>query len=154
VIEERATVVRVQGEDVWVSAERHSTCGQCGARTGCGTSALGDFLARRQLLLRVGNTCDARAGDEVILGIAENAFLTGSLIIYGAPLMLLLVGAATGSSLGEGLRLGGEGASVAGGAIGFVCGLLWARWRSLNPALRARVRPVMLKRSERPATGS
>lgn len=153
-IEERATVVRLDGDHAWVAAERQSSCGQCAAKTGCGTSALGDFLARRRPTLKVRNTCRAAVGDDVILGIAEDAFLTGSLIIYGAPLLLLLVGAATGSSLGAGLRLEGEGASILGGLLGFLCGVLWARWRTVDPALRDRVRPVMLKRMTGPPTVS
>lgn len=144
-IEERATVVEVRGPDVLVTAERSSTCGQCAARRGCGTSALADYLARRQPLLLVENTLDARVGDEVRLALDEGALLTGSMLVYAVPLGVMLLGAATGDRLAAGVGGSPDGFALVGAIIGFALGGLWTRWRLRSALLRRRVRPAMLE---------
>ncbi|WP_296896903.1 SoxR reducing system RseC family protein, partial [Thiohalocapsa sp.] len=99
-IEEQATVVRVDQTIAWVEAMRRSTCGQCSAAAGCGTSLLDRFLGRRPLRLEVENSLDVGTGDRVIVGVPEGAMLRAAAAAYLGPLLGLLLGAVLGRHLG------------------------------------------------------
>ena len=86
-IEENGQVVEVQGEFAWVEHERTSTCGSCSVRKGCGTSAIARVLGQRRVRLRVLNRINAAVGDQVVVGIAEQGLLRGSLAVYAMPLL-------------------------------------------------------------------
>ena len=112
-IEETAQVVRVDGADVWVETRRRSTCSGCAAEKGCGTAALSKVLGNRRTLVRVLADMPLRVGDQVVIGIAEQALVRGSLAVYAVPLLLLLLGAVIGDmGAGRGLWDNGEAGSL------------------------------------------
>lgn len=144
-IEEQATVVEVEGDLAWVESGARSGCGGCAARQGCGTGALGQWLRRRARAVPAVNPVGARVGERVVIGLAEEALLRGSLLVYLSPLLGMLgLGL-----LGERLALiwGGGGAeplAMLGGLVGLVAGLVWARSRSASR--EGRFQPVVLRR--------
>ncbi len=92
-LQERGEVVEVEPGAVWVRTRRLSTCSACSARAGCGHA----------LLDRLQNTCDSAyirarcsdkvtVGDRVVIGIAEQAVVQGSLLVYVWPLLALMLG--------------------------------------------------------------
>jgi sigma-E factor negative regulatory protein RseC len=146
-IEERATVVRVEGVHAWVETQRHSACGQCGARSGCGTATLAKVLGRRRTQLRVLNPVGAETGDEVTVGIREQALLRGSLAVYAVPLLLMIALAMLGGLI-AGDSTYREGLSVAFGGLGLLAGLVWMALFSRAIATDPRYQPVILGRAE------
>ncbi len=72
-IEQRARVVGTEAGFALVEAAPSGGCGTCGVQGGCGVSKLGRLLPRRSRVLRVTNELGARPGDEVTLGVAEDA---------------------------------------------------------------------------------
>ena len=116
-IEERARVVDADVDFADVVAMRHSACGGCQAKSGCGTSVLADWLPKRELRFRLPNTIDVVRGDVVIVGLDENELQRASLLMYALPLAGLLLGAICGDQLASRLGL-----SMELGAI--LCGLL------------------------------
>jgi sigma-E factor negative regulatory protein RseC len=123
-IEESAHVVESEGEYAWVETERRSSCGSCSAK-GCGTGALSKILGRRSQRLKVLNPVDAKPGDEVVLGIREQALLQGSLAVYIVPLLAMLAGGLLGKALAPQWGADAEGLSVLLGLTGLVVGFLW-----------------------------
>lgn len=101
-IEEKATVVDVEGQFAWVETQRQSTCSACSANKGCGTATLSKVLGQKRTRVRVLNDLGARPGDNVIVGLQEGALLRGSLAIYALPLLMLFGGALFGAVLAEG----------------------------------------------------
>lgn len=145
-IEEPATVVAVEGETARVSPLRRASCGQCAAQGGCGVGALAHYFGHRQPQLSVPNKLGAVPGDTVIIGLRDDALLSGSLLVYALPLGSMLIGAALAAPLGGGAA--SDVLVLIGGMAGFGIGALAARWRLRCAALRQRVEPVMLRTTE------
>lgn len=89
-IEETAMVVRIDGDYAWVKTERQSTCGQCSAQKGCGTSVMARWFDKKMLDMRVLNQIDARVGEQVMIGLKEDALVKSSLLMYILPLLSML----------------------------------------------------------------
>ncbi len=138
-IESPARIRRIEGDTAWVISEAPSSCGACAGK-GCGSSVFARFWHADAAEYPVANPIGARAGEAVVIGVPDGALLQASLASYGAPLLLLLTGAAIG-----GLIFGEPGA-IGGGLCGLALAALWLRLRE-NPKFV----PVILRRG---STGS
>jgi len=152
VIEERARVVELDGDGVWVETRRRSTCGGCSARGGCGTATLATVLGNRRSRVRVLARPGLRPGDEVVIGIRGQALVRGSLAVYAVPVLLLLAGALAGEYIaGRGLAESAEAASILLGLLGLGAGLGWLRRFTRRIRNDHRYQPVVLRRITPPA---
>lgn len=141
-IEEHGRVLSVEHGAVWVETVRRSACGSCQARNGCGQTVLQRLgLGARQGFIRVLNEQtehDCRVGDEVIIGIPENAILHGSLLVYLIPLLALFLGALMVQAVGA-----AEPLIILAGFSSMGIGFAAVRWHShrlrSNPAFMPRV---------------
>jgi sigma-E factor negative regulatory protein RseC len=73
------------------------------------------------------NSVNARVGDEVTIGIDEQALLGASLLVYALPLILMVVASVLGHQLSGGHDGAAMLAAVAGLAVGFFAGRKWQR---------------------------
>jgi sigma-E factor negative regulatory protein RseC len=153
-IEQRARVVGTDGGFALVEAAPSGGCSSCGVQGGCGVSKLGRLLPQRTRLLRVPNDLGARPGDEVALGLPDDALLRSALAAYLPPLLGLLGGAVLAGALSP-----GETWALPGAAIGLLLGLaasriLSRRWderhapRMVARQPGARAVPVVWHRTE------
>ncbi len=138
-IEQRARVVATEPGYALVEAAPSGGCSACGVQGGCGVSKLGKLLPQRARLLRVANELAARAGDEVTLGVADDALLSSALAAYLPPLAGLLAGALIAAALGS-----GDLWPMLGAAGGLLPGL--AASRALSRRRQARHAPRMVAR--------
>ncbi|MDH3451801.1 MAG: SoxR reducing system RseC family protein, partial [Gammaproteobacteria bacterium] len=111
----------------------------CAAGQGCGAGwLLRCFGTRAGETLVLDNSGGHAAGDRVVLSIPERWLLLAAGVVYGAPLLGLLVGAALGDLVGQ------DAGAMLLGAAGFVLGAVFARvlnaWlaKACPLALRAR----------------
>ena len=88
---ETARVIQRDGKRVELELQRGSACGHCELSQGCGTGALGRLLGKRSRPLVIETDQDCRAGDLVVLAIPEGALVSASLLLYGLPLLGLLL---------------------------------------------------------------
>ncbi|MBL4834912.1 MAG: SoxR reducing system RseC family protein [Pseudomonas sp.] len=89
-IEERGRVVSVESGAAWVETIRRSTCGSCQARAGCGQALLERLgSGARRGFIRVIAAHPVEVGDEVIIGLPEDAVLKASALMYVLPLLML-----------------------------------------------------------------
>lgn len=144
-IEEHARVVAVQGDTALLQTQRQSSCGSCEVKSGCGTSVLAGIVGQKITQLKVRNTLNARPGDEVVLGMEEHALVTGSLLVYGVPLLMLLLGALMGEAMASQLGMNADLLPVVGGATGFVLAFLLVRGVLRRTAVGLQMNPVMLR---------
>ena len=101
-IEEQAKVIEVDDDFVIVETQRKSACGQCSAASACGTSLLDKLFAGRTSRLRVlRNGHEVAAGEQVVVGLHESAMLQVSFIVYGLPLLCMIISALAGLALQE-----------------------------------------------------
>ena len=101
-IEETAKIVELEGEFAWVETQRKSACGACAVNKGCGTATIAKVLGKKRTRVRAINRLNAKLGDEVVIGIQEQALVRGSIAVYAVPLVFLLLGGMLGEWLGQG----------------------------------------------------
>ena len=118
---------------IYVEAARRAACDACSVKSGCGTSVLSKVLGRRSTRILARNAAGARVGDQVIVGVDEAAYLRGSLLLYGAPLL-----SAGLAALAMRLLAGpGDGPEALAALVGLAGGLLWTRKTRWLPGVEA-----------------
>lgn len=133
-IEEQATVTAVHGALAEVVTLRRSACGSCNAKGGCGTSLLATWFPQRTLRFRLANVIGANPGDTVLLGLDEGFLQRGSLLLYGLPLVGLLLGAVGGEWVFKTQGYPPELGAVSSGLLGLIAALMAVRHFSQNRA--------------------
>ena len=149
-IEEHAQVVAVNDGDVWVETQRRSACGQCAANKGCGTATLAKVLGNKRSRVRALNptSVSVAVGDEVVIGIDEQALVRGSLAVYTVPLLSLFIFGLLGQTLGTQLLIGSSELMTIGfSVVGLVLGFLWVRRFTTRIGNDDRYQPVLLRQA-------
>ena len=130
-MEETAKVLSVSDDIAHVEIARNSTCGSCKA---CGIGADG-----KTMVTDVSNTLHAKAGDLVVLSIADSTITYFAALAYGLPSLALLIGFFLFRQIAVVVRLFGSAdlASVAGAVLCTIPALLTvraasARWRNVS----------------------
>lgn len=121
-ITEKGTVIALKDDRVWVQTIRQSACESCSARSGCGQRVLASASRGRANQILVENTVRARVGDDVTIGIDEQALLGASLIVYALPLLLMVLASILGHRLSGGADVGAIVGAVGGLLAGFLVG--------------------------------
>jgi sigma-E factor negative regulatory protein RseC len=88
-IEEIAVVAKVENHQVWVESKPASGCGSCKQNGSCSTSVLSKMIRKRSV--EVDSDIDLRAGDEVVIGIQESVLIRASMLLYLAPLVVMVL---------------------------------------------------------------
>jgi sigma-E factor negative regulatory protein RseC len=105
-LSETGRVVAVEADPVWIEADRSAACGKCAARAGCGQGAMSALLQNGKGRVRAtsGETLTAAQctlGDEVVIQVPEATLLSGTLLIYGFPLVTGIVLSILASTWGD-----------------------------------------------------
>jgi sigma-E factor negative regulatory protein RseC len=151
VITETGRVVEVHGEWALVACRRQVECPRCAEGRGCGGGVLGKLLGDRLHKVRaVTGAVAVTPGDQVVIGLGEDAVLRAALVVYLVPLLAALAG---GAAVGVGLGAG-EAGSMAGAVAGFVLGLSWARGYGRRHAGDAALQPTILRRTDGSGCGA
>lgn len=82
-------VVEVDQDNLVLEVVPQSTCGSCSVKQGCGTSVLASSVGQKVIHFKLPDTVGAGVGDRVVLGIPENAVVSGSLMMYLLPLVVM-----------------------------------------------------------------
>lgn len=119
-IEQPATVVSIDEQQIWLDVERQSTCSGCKLRSGCGTGLLSRHVGQRFSRLAVPRTQNLQVGEQVHVQIAEEELLQGALMMYLLPLLGLIAGAALVN-----LMSGPAWLEIISGLTGLTLGFIW-----------------------------
>lgn len=139
-LEEHGVVVKVEDEFAWIQTQRHNACGHCHSKDSCGTASLSQVLGQKTTYVKVLNALSARVGDNVVVGLEEQALLRGSLVIYFLPLLCLFAAAIFAETWFQ-----FEPLTMLFGIAGLVAGLFWVKRITANMADDARYQPVILR---------
>ena len=145
-IEQSALVVTVEGELAEVETQRQTACGDCSAKSGCGTSLLAEVFGKRRSRLWVSNPIQAQPGERVVIGLHESPFLRAAFSLYATPLLAMIGGALIGEWLAERSASSVELGALVGGLSGLVAGFMWLRRFSRSSRNDRDYRPVVLRR--------
>ena len=149
-IEETATVVKCEGEFAWVEAQRQTTCGNCAANKGCGTSVLAKVIGKKVSRMKAINQAQARVGDTVIVGMKEAALVKGSLAVYMIPLVFMLLFAVTGNVVAAQMAWQTELVVILFAILGLLTAGLWLRGFTHRIEHDNEYQPVVLRRLPTP----
>lgn len=147
-IEEYAQVVELNAEGVWVETQRRTACGQCAANKGCGTATLARVLGNKRSRVRALNpkATPVAVGDEVVIGINEQALVRGSLAVYTLPLLTMFVFGLLGQLLATQLLFeNSEFVTIVFSMLGLLLGFLWVKRFTYRIARDERYQPVLLR---------
>ncbi len=146
-IEERARVIAVENDKLLLEAQTQSACGGCEARQGCGTSVLSKWVGRRFTRFQATNTVNARVGDEVVVGLAEEAMLKGSILVYLMPLLAMIVSAVLADSLIPFDAAARDVLVLFAAVAGFVLMLVVSRRFLSSRRNRSQLQPVVIRKN-------
>lgn len=146
-IEEYARVIAVENDQLLLEAETRAACNACAARQGCGTSVLSKWVGRKFTRFQAPNTVNARVGDEVVVGLAEEAMLTGSLLVYLLPLLAMIAFALLADSLIATDVAWRDLLVVVAAVAGFALMLLVSRLLLSTSSNRSRLTPVVIRKN-------
>jgi len=148
-IEERAKVVNIDGSDIWVETQRRSACDHCAVNKGCGTSVLAKVIGVKSSRVRVLNPDEKKVsiGDEIVVGINEQALVRGSMIIYLLPLVFLFVFGLLGQTLSVQMNImTPDVMAILAGLSGLLLGFSLVKLFSIQIGSDSRYQPVLLHR--------
>jgi sigma-E factor negative regulatory protein RseC len=132
-IEESATVVSTEDRYAIVETWQRPGCGACSSAGSCSTSVLSGLFKRRHNRLEVSNPIHAKPGEQVIIGLQENALLKISLMAYLLPLVCMILLALLMQGLATHFTWhAGELPQVVGGLLGLIGGFFLLKrlaWR-------------------------
>lgn len=128
-MEARARILRIENGQAWVKLSgKQGGCGRCDEPGGCGSVQLSHAFGMPKDEFSMPVDTRFAVGDAVVIRIPDGAPLRAALVSYGLGTLLLLVGAALGSLLGEGAHSDAWG--LAGGGAGLA--LAWVINRVLS----------------------
>jgi len=133
-VEARVRVVSAADGMVWVSSSESSGCSACQSQSRCGISGLGKYLSHQRAALPIQHP-GACVGDELLVCVDEAELLRAGAFAYLLPAMLAVIAAALADALGA-----GDLATVFAALLGFITGLIVARF--LAPTPRIRTSPI------------
>ncbi len=145
-LEMRAVVVSVQGEQAEISPLGGGGCGHCDDTNGCGSGKLSQmFCGSQTRKFMVRNQAGARVGDEVNVSLPAGILLRSSWRMYLLPLLLMLGGGLIGASL-AGETASRDGFALLGSMIGLVSGFVWGKISSSTETSQAVVLSITTPR--------
>jgi sigma-E factor negative regulatory protein RseC len=126
-IEEQVVITSIDQSGAWVEGIQQSACGSCSAKAGCGQHAMTQLGRKVSLWLpleHLSDTVDFNVGQQVVVGLPEGAILRSTVVLYGLPLLALVLGAIIGhAAWGE---VGSILISVVSMLIGFKLAQYWS----------------------------
>lgn len=140
-LETRAIVVHLQGNEALVEAKGGGGCGQCDSEKGCGSGKLSQMFCSKPRQFKVHNEANAGVGDEVQITLPDGVLLRSSVIMYVMPLSLLLSGGMLGAHWSSDATVRDIYAAI-GSLLGLVVGFVLARWISKRQLVTAVARPI------------
>ena len=141
-IEEKGTIVAVDEQFVWVNTLRESVCQSCSASHGCGQKALNSLSSGRSSQVRVARSLNVEVGDQVLIGIEEEALVRASFLAYLLPIITLILGAALAE---KALQLSDPLVALAG-LVSLLLGVLLVKTLSLRLSCNPAYHPQLLRK--------
>jgi len=145
-LKEYGIVVELENQFAIVKTIRQNSCGHCAANKGCGTASLSTFFGQKANYVKVVNKLSAKVGDQVIIGLQEQALLKSSLMLYLLPLFFLFIAVMGYEFLVTIFQWPTyEILTVLVGLLGLFIGLKWVKHITAKMLTDPRYHPVMLK---------
>lgn len=142
-IQARAIVERLEGDQVWVRvSEQAGGCGRCHEPGGCRSVKIAHLFKPPTESFCLPNSIGARPGDPVLISIDDGAPLRAALASYALSAVLMVVGGAIGALACSTADLAVLAGALAGLLLAWACNRLLLRSRRWRNGLRMAVAPA------------
>lgn len=98
-MKEIAEVVAVQGNRITLTTQLKTACSGCSQKTTCGAGILSKLFADRNAQFTVLSNTPVTPGEQVEISMPEQQVTRFALLLYGSPILILLLTAMTLTSL-------------------------------------------------------
>lgn len=95
--QEWVTVNQVEADGIWVESLQRSACDSCNARAGCGQRTLSQL--GRPIRLWIATDASFSVGQQVQVELPNGGLALSALMLYGLPLLMLILAALLGQTL-------------------------------------------------------
>ena len=148
-IEQVATVTAIDGNSAWVETQRQSACGACAMNKGCGAGLFAKAFGFNTPKLKVMHKHDIEVGDNVVIGIDEQALVRGSFAAYMMPILFMLGFAMLGEGVTSNWQVGldADFVGILTGIMGLMLGLMWLKRYSARIVHDRRYQPSIIKKT-------
>ena len=127
-------IISIGNGNATVEVERIAACARCAAGKGCGAGLLSGTTKAATLQVSLSPHSQFSVGDEVSLKLEPAHLLRATILVYGLPLVGMVLGLSTGWLISRPLT---DGAAVAFAVAGLATGLAAGRWQlNRNHCLR------------------
>lgn len=141
-IEQTGKIVAVEPGVAWVQTLRESACSSCSARKGCGTAVLNKMSSGKSMQTLVVDTLDCQVGDDIVVGVPDDALLKASALVYLLPLVAMVLFALVADAIWATEEIYTIFSSFAGLALGF----MGVRKLGQQSSIKDVTEPVMLRK--------
>ncbi|MCH8536295.1 MAG: SoxR reducing system RseC family protein [Alkalimonas sp.] len=90
-IEQIASVIKVEADGAWLSTRPVTTCQSCHASTDCGTGIIAKTLTPRRSTFFLATSEALLPGQQVRIGTTEQRLVVAALSLYLLPLLLMML---------------------------------------------------------------
>jgi sigma-E factor negative regulatory protein RseC len=143
----RAIVIRLEGQDALVEATQGGGCGSCSNEKGCGSGKLSQLFSGDVRRFRVRNVGNAQVGTLVQVSMPDGVLLNSAILMYILPLLLLLLCALLAGQMAPAAS-SVDAYSAAGALAGLILGFVLVKLISVQRKLFSVAQPVILSVEE------
>lgn len=140
---QHATVLSSSGDRVLLRFDRLSQCEACLRGEGCGAGVFSQLFTRSSTTVDLPSEHRWQVGQRVRVGIAPGRLMSGSIALYGWPLLGFLVGAVIAQTVGQIVELSHWASDVLSlvGGLSLAALTTWGSWQrrhhQWNPKVEA-----------------
>lgn len=143
----RAIVIRLEGQDALVEAIQGGGCGSCDSEKGCGSGKLSQLFSGGVRRFRVRNVGNAQVGSLVHVSMPDGMLLNSALLMYILPLLLLFICALLAAQMAP-VASSVDTYSAAGALAGLIFGFVLVKLISVRRKLFSVAQPVIMPAEE------
>ena len=119
-------ILTIGSASAMVEVARIAACPRCAAGRGCGAGLLSGSAKRAVLEVPLPAGSGLHEGDEVVLTLEPSHLLRAAMLVYGLPLIGIVVALSAGWLLSRPLT---DGAAILFAIAGLAAGLIGGRWQ-------------------------
>ena len=139
----RAIVIRLEGEDALVEATQSGGCGSCDSKRGCGSGKLSQLFSGDTRRFRVRNVGNAQVGSLVQVSMPEGVLLNSAIVMYVLPLLSLFLCSLLAGQMAKAAS-SVDAYSAAGALAGLILGFVLVKLISIRRKFFSVAQPVIL----------
>ena len=143
-IKEKARVIALDSNKLVLQTDRGGSCNSCAGRQNCGSATVTKSTGKHRSEIRRPNNLEIKVGDILTLGIEEKTLIQGAILLYVAPLIMMITGCVIGDYYANVLAINNELLSILFGVAGLASTVILTRYSARLHYFQQRFEPVIL----------